>query len=165
MSATYNIDTKKSFFPHHFKRPENQNYVGEMPSEDMHGSKNMDADTYNKKFKPWYDKIKSDPNWDFKNEMTMYCIADVELLSKSVFQFREMFKDKLDIDPFRYVTLASLPMAIFRGCFLADETIVANEQNNTISKTCKVWMIYMNDDMLILEQNMTTDAVRDSLTQ
>ena len=55
-----------------------------MPDEDMYGVKNMDADTYNKKFKPWYDEIKSEPNWDFKHEMTTYCRADVELLSKSV---------------------------------------------------------------------------------
>ena len=60
-----------------------------MPSEDMHGSKNMDADTYNKKFKPWYDEVKSEPNWDFKHEMTTYCRADVELLSKSVLKFRK----------------------------------------------------------------------------
>ena len=26
-----------------------------MPGEDMYGVKNMNADTYNKKFKPWYD--------------------------------------------------------------------------------------------------------------
>ena len=91
-----------------------------MPSEDMYGIKNMDADTYNKKFKPWYDEVKSDPNWDFKHEMTTYCRADVELLSKSVLKLRRMFKDKLDIDPFRYVTLASLCMARFRGRSLPD---------------------------------------------
>ena len=38
-----------------FNRPENQNYVGEMPSEDMYGPKHMDADTYNKKIKPLQD--------------------------------------------------------------------------------------------------------------
>ena len=30
-----------------------------MPGEDMYGVKNMNADTYNKKFKPWYDGVKS----------------------------------------------------------------------------------------------------------
>ena len=157
LSSTYSIDTVKGFFPHHFNRPENQNYVGEMPEEEMYGVRNMDADTYKKKFKPWYDEVKTNSNWDFKHEMTKYCRADVELLSKSVLKFRKMFKDKLDIDPFRYVTLASLCMAIFRGCFLPDKSIVANEQNKPISKTCKEWMIYMNDDNLIPEVPIKID--------
>ena len=72
-------------------------------------------------------------DWSFKSEMIKYCRADVELLSKAVLSFRKMFKDKLDIDPFRYVTLASLCMAIFRGCFLPDKSIVANEQNKKVS--------------------------------
>ena len=68
----------------------------------------------------------------FKNEMIKYCRADVELLSKSVLAFRKLFKDKLDIDPWRYVTLASLCMAIFRGAFLAKKSIVANEPNKPV---------------------------------
>jgi len=160
LSTTYNIDTKKGLFPHHFNKPENQNYVGEMPSEDMYGVRNMDADTYNKKFKPWYDEVKLIPNWDFKHEMTSYCRADVELLSKSVLKFRKMFKDKLDIDPFRYVTLASLCMAIFRGCFLPDKSIVANEQNKPISKTCMEWLLHMNDNNLIPEVPIKIDRAK-----
>ena len=116
LSSTYNIDTLKCFFPHFFNSPEHQDYVGKVPSEDMYGVRNMDADVYSKEFKPWYNKIvagnKND--WSFRNEMVKYCRADVELLSKAVLSFRKMFKDKLDIDPFRYVTLASLCMAIFR---------------------------------------------------
>jgi len=61
--------------------------------------------------------------------MIKYCRADVELLSKSVLKFRRMFKIDLDVDPFRYVTLASLTMSIYRGKFIPDNTIVANEQN------------------------------------
>ena len=97
----------------------------------MFGSKNLTTKVYNEEFKPWYDKAVSDCNndWSFKNEMIKYCRADVELLSKAVLSFRKMFKDKLDIDPFRYVSLASLCMAIFRGCFLPDKSIVANELN------------------------------------
>ena len=83
--------------------------------------------------------------------MIKYCRADVELLSKAVLRFRHMFKERLDIDPFRYVTLASLCMAIFRGCFLPDKSIVANEQNKPISKVCNEWLIYLNDDKLIPE--------------
>ena len=107
----------------------------------------MDADKYKKKFKPWYDEVKANPNLDFKHEMTTSCRADVELLGESVLKSSKMFKDKLDIDTFRYVTLASLCMGIFKWCFLPDKTSIAtNEQNKQISKTCKKWMIYMNDN-------------------
>ena len=48
--------------------------------------------------------------------MERYCKADVTLISKAVLEFRKMFI-KFDVDPFRYVTLPSLCMAIYRGNF------------------------------------------------
>ena len=33
LPETYNIDTLKGYFPHHFNRPENQNYIGSIPNE------------------------------------------------------------------------------------------------------------------------------------
>ena len=151
LSSTYNIDTLKGFFPHLFNIPENQNYIGLMPGEEAYGVKNMNADTYNKKFKPWYDGVKCEKQWSFKEEMIKYCRADVEVLSKAVLSFRKMFKDKLDIDPFRYVTLASLCMAIFRGCFLPEKCMIANEQNKKSSRVCKEWLLHLADPLLIPE--------------
>ena len=40
-------------------------------------------------------------------------------------------------------------MAIFRGCFLPDKSIAANVQNKTVSKVCKEWLLYLNDDEMI----------------
>ena len=62
-----------------------------------------------------------------------------------------MFKERQGIDPFRYVTLASLCMAIFRGCFLPDKSIIANEQNTTVSKVCKEWFLHLQDEKVIPE--------------
>ena len=128
LSSTYNIDTLKGFLPHFFNTPNNQDYVGKLPNESLYRVRNINTDTYNNEFKPWYKKlVKENRNdWSFKDEMVKYCRADVELLSKAVLSLRKMFKNKLDIDPFRYVTLPSLCMAIFRGCFLLDKPIVAN---------------------------------------
>jgi hypothetical protein len=95
--------------------------------------------------------------WNFRDEMIKYCRADVELLSKAVLSFRKMFKDKLDIDPFRYITLASLCMAIFRGCFLPDKSIVANEQNKQVSQVCKEWLSHLNDKSLVPEYVIKID--------
>ena len=130
----------------------------------MYGVRHMDADTYDKEFKPWYKQLvaENQSDWGFRDAMVKYCRADVELLSKAVLSFRNMFKDRLDIDPFRYVTLASLCMAIFRGCFLPDKSIVANEQNKTVSKVCKEWLLYLNDDNMIPEVPIFLD--KSSLT-
>ena len=106
LSSTYTIDTLKGFFPHFFNTPGNRNYISKVPSEGMYGVRHMDADTYDKKFKPWYKQVvaENQSDWGFRDAMVKYCRADVELLSKAVLSFREMFKDRLDIDPFKYVT-------------------------------------------------------------
>ena len=145
-----------------FNTPENQNYVGTIRKEDDFGAENLTTKAYDKEFKPWYDEQAKKNDWNFKEEMVKYCKADTELLSKSILVFRKMFKDKLDIDPFRYVTLASLCMAIFRGCFLPKKSIVANEQNKPVSKVCKEWLMYLNDDQIVPEQPVFIDT--DKLT-
>ena len=76
-----------------------------------------------------------------KKKMEDYCRADTVLLGKSVLKFRAMFKQDIDVDPFRYVTLASLCMAIYRGKFIPEATIVANEQNKRVSLLSKEWLL------------------------
>jgi len=155
LSGTYNLDTIKGDFPHLFNTPENQNYNGVIPSEKYFGVKNMSVKKY-KKFKEWYDTAKHQP-WNFKDEMERYCKADVTLLSKAVLEFRKMFI-KFDVDPFRYVTLPSLCMAIYRGKFLPDATIVANEQNKKVSTMSKEWFLYLNDKSLLTEIPLIIDT-------
>ena len=153
LSSTYNTDTLESFFPHFFNIPEHQAYVGNARREDMYGARNTDADTYSPEFKPWCNKIVAESKNDlnFRNEMVKYCRVDAELLSKAVLPFRKMLKDKLDIDPFRCVAMASVRMAVFRGCFLPDKSIVANGQHKSVSKACKEWLLHLQDDKLIPE--------------
>ena len=172
LSDTYNIDTIKGHFPHLFNTRENQNYIGKIPAEDAFGVKNMSKDKYHyieyesdgetvKKesgFLPWYKSQENRTDWNFREEMIKYCRADVELLSKAVLKFRQMFKQDLDVDPFRYVTLASLCMSVYRGKFLPDETIVANEQNKKVSQLCKEWLIHLNDKHLLTEYPLVIDT-------
>eukprot|EP00972_Heterocapsa_arctica_P028933 4256721-Heterocapsa_arctica.AAC.2 len=89
--------------------------------------------------------------WSFREEMTKYCRADVELLSKAVLAFRKMFTQRLDVDPWRYTTLASLCMAIYRGKFIQDKTIVSNDQNKKVSQVSKEWLLYLGDKNLCQE--------------
>jgi hypothetical protein len=54
-----------------------------------------------------------------------YCEADVVLLAKSVFKFRKLFIEEkcLNVDPFRYITLASLCMANYINRFLPEKQL------------------------------------------
>ena len=65
LSKTYSLEPVKGHFPHHFNRPENQEYIDPIPDEDMFGVKNMSSDYYEKDFKPWYDSEKDRTDWNF----------------------------------------------------------------------------------------------------
>ena len=58
---------------------------------------------------------------------------------------------KLNIDPFRYTTLASLCMAIYTNRFLPEKTIVGNGANKPTSKVCSEWLIHLDDKDLLHE--------------
>ena len=120
LTKTFNIDTIKGYFPHHFNRPENQEYIGKLPSKEAYGYKNMMPKSV-KYFNEWYEQQTSITDWNFKTELIRYCRADVELLSKSVLAFRQIYKLELDVDPFRYVTSASLCMDINIGNFVPEK--------------------------------------------
>ena len=61
LSDTYNIDTLKGYFPHHFNINENQNYNGKIPSPEHFGVKNMKVKD-NENFYKWYDNQKDITN-------------------------------------------------------------------------------------------------------
>ena len=46
ITKTFNIDTIKGYVPHHFNRPENQYYIGKIPSEEACWCKNMMPKAY-----------------------------------------------------------------------------------------------------------------------
>ena len=111
LRKTYDIKTEKGYFPHHFNLPENQNYVGSYPSIEMYGPKNMSPKA-NVEFNKWYAEVKNDV-FDFKKEFKKYCLLDVELLSKAILTFRQIFQTSKDLDPWRYVTLPSMCKDMF----------------------------------------------------
>jgi hypothetical protein len=151
LSKTFTIDTLKGHFPHYFNTEENQNYIGKIPEEKMFGAMEMTPESYERDFKPWYEKVKDTTDWNFKEELIKYCRADVVLLAKAVLKFRMLFLDTVDTDPFRYVTLASLCMSIFRNRFMPENTIVSHATDKTVSTVSKEWLYYLNDKKLIPE--------------
>ena len=90
-------------------------------------------------------------------EMQKYCKADVEVLSRSILAFRQLFHKHLDVDPFRYVTLASLCMAIYINKFLPDKSIVCNDSNKPISKISREWFYYLNNKNIQREKLITVN--------
>ncbi len=148
----------KGHFPHHFNRPENQNYIGKIPDEKLFGAKNMMPDDYDKDFKPWYDKQQEITDWNFKQELIKYCRADVVLLSKTILNFRKMFMDNLDTDPFRYTTLASLCMSLYLNKFLLEKTVVGNNTDKQDSIVCREWLNYLDDNNIYREVPITVKS-------
>ena len=111
----------------------------------------MSPESYENYFKPWYDKVKDTTDRNFKEELIKYCRADVVLLAKAVLKFRKLFLETVDTDPFKYITLASLCMSIFRNKFMPENTIVSHATDKTVSTVCKEWLSYLNDKNLIPE--------------
>ena len=71
-----------------------------------------------------------------------------------------LFIESLDVDPFRYVTLASLCMSIYTSKFLPDKSIVANATDKHISLVCKEWLIHLNDDNIVPEVPLFVDNLK-----
>jgi G:T-mismatch repair DNA endonuclease (very short patch repair protein) len=120
------VELAKGYFPHEFNKEENQNYIGPYPDKKYYGYENMvtkDKEVFDK----WYDTVK-DQTFDFKKEMYKYCKSDVDILRRSCLSLRELFLQISGIDPFQYITIASVCQAIFRNEYLLPDTIgVINE--------------------------------------
>jgi hypothetical protein len=118
-------ELKKGFFPHWFNTAENRNYVGKVPDISYFKPERMNVKS-NKEFMKWYEE-RSKYEWDEAKEMEEYCISDVDILRKCCKKFRELYLDVAGIDPFTYLTIASVCMAIYKYYYV-DETYPARTQ-------------------------------------
>ena len=141
-------EMKKGFFPHFYNTTEHQHDI--LPC--LPDKKYYDPDGMSKErrseFLEWYESHK-DQTFDFQKEMREYCISDVDILLKACWKFRELLKketgtearvedpDNLTfktvlqnaVDPFSYLTIASVCMGIFRSKFLEETWSVLIEEN------------------------------------
>ena len=134
----------KGYFPHKFNTDENQNYIGKYPDEKYYGPEVM-AKKEREKFFEWY-KTTKDQTFNFKEEMYKYCKSDVDILRRGCLKLRELFMKISNIDPFQYVTIASVCNAIYRSEFLPQNTIgIVNEtpSDNYSIKSIK-WLKYIS---------------------
>ncbi len=111
-------ELKKGFFPHWFNTKENWSYEGPMPDKDWFRY-NTFKDKDRTEFLKWYDdKVKSNYVWNQMREMKEYCISDVDILRRCCIKFRKLYLDLAGIDPFQYLTIASVCMSIFKFNFI-----------------------------------------------
>jgi len=133
---------KKGYFPHYFNTNENQDYIGPILDVKYYGIDTMEK-TVQKKFLKWHAaKVKENYVSDFQKEFLEYCDSDVDILRRGCLELRKQFLEMADIDPFQYVTIASVCMAIYRSKYLQPKTIVIikDDKKEMYSKESIAWL-------------------------
>lgn len=140
-------ELKKGYFPHFFNTEENKNYIGILPDKEYYGYKTMKTEN-KQEFEKWYDtKIKENYIFNLKEELVAYCNSDVDILRRGSLEFRKQFLEIANIDPFQYITIAGVCMAIYRSKYLLKETIAVldKEKNENYSKQSITWLKHFNN--------------------
>ena len=147
-------ELKKGYFPHLYNTPEHWNEIlPEHPPIQYYDPDSMLPEK-KKEFEKWYEDHKHLP-FDFQKEIREYCISDVDILLKSCWKFRELLKEetgqvvheldvedfivkkffKKAVDPFSYLTIASVCLGVFRSKFLKETWSILLAENAVAS--CK----------------------------
>ena len=124
LPKTFGIEElKKGHFPHLFNKKENENYVGPIPPTPYYSSNGMNPKD-REAFMTWHGS-KKESNYVFNSqeEILAYCRSDVDILRRCCLEFRELFHDVTDIDPFRTLTIASACNLVYRTNYLPKDTI------------------------------------------
>ena len=114
-------ELKKGFFPHYFNTEENFYYEGKIPPLRYFGYNGMSSKKREELIKFWVGKRATNYKWRQFDEMKSYCISDVDILKKCCKKFRQIYLDIADIDPFKYTTIASVCMAIYKAHYIYND--------------------------------------------
>ena len=134
----------KGYFPHEFNKPENQDYIGKYPDKHYYSYNSMTKKS-KEEFDKWYDTVTGE-QFIFKEQMYKYCKSDVDILRKGCLKLRELFMQIAGVDPFQYVTIASVCQAIYRSEFLTENTIGIFDElsRDTYSLKSIKWLKYIS---------------------
>ena len=140
----------KGFFPHFFNTKENQKYIGSYPALEFYGYNFMSSGE-RKKLMTWH-ASKNSEVFNFQDEMLKYCRSDVDILRRGCIAFRNIVLQAttiessrvqpdgtisktttVGVDPFDYVTIASVCMGIYKTLFLKHniEVEITKDQTTT----------------------------------
>jgi len=133
-------ELKKGFFPHFFNKPENYFKVfPNLPCKEMYGYSTM-TEEKQKIFLKWYE-ANFNNLFDFEQEMEDYCRSDVNILRQACLRYRSLMKEITSdadkkiagIDPFCFVSAASVAMGVFRSRFLQETWQYLQKEDEDIS--------------------------------
>ena len=150
----------KGYFPHHFNKEENQNYVGPIPDVKHYAPDTMKPKD-REEFLTWHKEQRDNGYiFNFREEIVRYCRSDVDILRKCSMEFREMLCDITGIDPFeKCVTIASTCHEVYRANFLEKDTIAvfspARQLKTKQSNLAVKWLLYVME-----ENDIRIDHVR-----
>ena len=140
-------ELKKGYFPHYFNKNCNQNYIGNMPSKKHYGYNQMNSRD-REKFLQWYDdRVNENYVFDFKKEIIEYCRSDVDILRRCMLKLRQDFINQENIDPLKYITIAGVCMAIYRGNYMPKNTIAVVDnvvQTENHSAVSIAWLDFIS---------------------
>ena len=95
----------------------------------------------------WYEEcVNNNYVFDFNKELIEYCRSDVDILRRSMIEFREDFIKLENIDPLRYITIASVCMSIYHANYMPEKTIAIVPEyvkSDNFSKTSIMWLDYL----------------------
>ena len=140
-------ELKKGYFPHYFNKECNKDYVGTIPSKKHYGFNQMKPDERTK-FLKWYEeRVRENYIFDFKKEILEYCRSDIDILRRGIMKLREDFIELENIDPLRYITIASVCMTIYRSNYMPNKTITIVPEyakTDNFSKMSIMWLNYVS---------------------
>lgn len=147
-------ELKKGYFPHFYNKEENWGVkLDKLPDIEYYDPDSM-CKSKRDDFMKWYEENK-DYSFDFQKEMYEYCVSDVDILLQACWKFRSLLRKKTGnevvvydeenltmetvlkdaVDPFSFLTIASVCLGIFRSKFLEEEWKVLLEENEKLG--CK----------------------------
>ena len=145
-------ELKKGYFPHYFNKGCTENYVGTMPSKKHYGYNQMKPDERSKFLKWYQERVSENFVFDFKKEILEYCRSDVDILRRGIIKFREDFIKVENIDPLRYITIASVCMTIYCSNYMPNKTIAIVPEyakTDNFSKMSIMWLNYVSNGLNI----------------
>ena len=68
-------------------------------------------------------------DFDFQKQIIEYCRSDVDILRRGIMKLREDFIQLENIDPLRYITIASVYMTIYRSNYMPKKCVYQHKEN------------------------------------
>ena len=145
LPKSFGLDTlKKGYFPHMYNsrdilQDEDNLFLEHLPPISYYDPNTMSR-VQRDQFMTWYNEHKDQP-FNFHEELLEYCRSDVNILLSACWKFRQLVITATGVDPYNYVTIASVCMGIFRTRFLP-ETWSVLLQDNTVATCNHEWQCH-----------------------